>query len=201
MRIGFSLPQVGNHAHNYSALPGYATTLEQAGAASLWVSDRILAPLHPTVNYPSTGDIPKAFNSVLDPLALIAAIGSVTTRVEIGTNVLIAPWYPPILLARTLTTLDIITNGRLIPGLGLGWSPEEYVAAGVPMNQRGRRLDECLDILDAYWTQNPVEYTGKYWTIPATHVDLKPVRTPPVHLAAFTPNGIARTGQRAAGWM
>src|SRR4051812_4361936 len=131
MRIGFSLPQTGSHAHHYRDLPGYATTLEQAGAASLWVSDRILAPVHPTVNYAATGDIPQAFHSVLDPLAVIAAIGAVTTRVEIGTNVLIAPWYPPILLARMLTTLDVITDGRLVPGLGLGWSPEEYQAAGV----------------------------------------------------------------------
>ncbi|GAB3889213.1 hypothetical protein GCM10029964_058330 [Kibdelosporangium lantanae] len=160
MRIGFSLPQYGPHTTQFAKLPGYARDLEALGAASLWVSDRVLAPVHPTVNYPGTDGIPTEFHAILDPLALMAAIGAVTTRVEIGVNVLIAPWYPPILLARTLTTIDVITAGRLIPGFGLGWSPEEYIATGVPMKQRGRRLDECLDILDAYWTRNPVEYAG-----------------------------------------
>jgi probable F420-dependent oxidoreductase len=203
MRIGFHLPQTGPHAHHFDKLPGYAKSLEDLGAASLWVSDRIAAPVNPLVNYPGTDSIPESFHSVLDPLALIAAIGAVTTRVQIGTNVLIAPWYPPILLARMLTTLDITTGGRLVPGLGTGWSPEEYTSVGVPMNQRGARLDECLDILDKYWTDNPMEYSGKYWTVPATYVALKPIQRPrpPVHLAAYAPASFARTGRRADGWM
>lgn len=201
MRIGFHLPQTGTHAHNYDKLPGYAKALEELGAHSLWVSDRILAPVHPTVGYAGTDSIPKSFHSVLDPLAVLTAIGSVTSRVQIGSNVLIAPWYPPILLARALTTIDLISHGRLIVGMGTGWSPEEYQSVGVPMNQRGSRLDECLDILGKYWTDNPVEYQGKHWTIPPTYVELKPVRKPPVYLAAFAPASFARTGRRADGWM
>jgi len=201
MRLGFSLPQYGPHTTQFAKLPQYARDLEQLGAASLWVSDRVLAPVTPTVNYPGTDHIPTEFHAILDPLALMSAIGAVTTRAEIGVNVLVAPWYPPILLARMLTTIDIITAGRLVPGFGLGWSPEEYVATGVPMTQRGRRLNECLDILDRYWTQNPVEYTGEYWTIPATHVALKPVRKPPVHLAAMSPAAFDRVARRADGWL
>jgi probable F420-dependent oxidoreductase len=203
MRIGFSLPQSGAHAHHYDQLPGYAKTLEDLGADSLWVSDRILAPVNPTVGYAGGDTIPEAFHSILDPLALVSAIGAITSRVQIGTNVLIAPWYPPILLARMLTTLDVITKGRLVVGLGTGWSPEEYQSVGVPMNQRGARLEECLDILERYWSDNPVEYTGKYWTIPPTYVARKPVQQPhpPVYLAAFAPAAFSRVGRRADGWM
>jgi alkanesulfonate monooxygenase SsuD/methylene tetrahydromethanopterin reductase-like flavin-dependent oxidoreductase (luciferase family) len=165
----------------------YAKTLEDLGAASLWASDRVIAPVHPTVNYPGTGGIPERFRSVLDPLALLTAIGSVTTRVEVGTNVLVAPLYPPILLARTLTSLDVITGGRLIAGFGAGWSPDEYASVNVPMRERGRRLDECLDILSRYWQDDPGAYAGEYWTIPETYVGLKPVRKPPVYLAGATP--------------
>ncbi|MBP2327506.1 putative F420-dependent oxidoreductase [Kibdelosporangium banguiense] len=203
MRIGFSLPQVGAHAHHYDQLPAYAKAIEELGADSLWVSDRVLAPVNPTVGYAGTDEIPEAFHSVLDPLALVAAVGTVTQRVTIGTNVLIAPWYPPILLARFLTTADIITGGRLITGFGTGWSPEEYASVGVPMKQRGARLEECLDILDAYWTTNPVQHQGEHWTIPPTYVELKPVQRPrpPVYLAAFAPASFARAGRRADGWM
>jgi probable F420-dependent oxidoreductase len=201
MRIGFSLPQTGNHAHHSDQLPSYAKTIEELGAASLWVSDRILAPVNPTVGYAGTDKIPASFHSILDPLAVISAIGIITERVEIGTNVLIAPWYPPILLARAFTTIDVLTRGRLVAGLGIGWSPEEYQAANVPMSERGSRLDECLDILHTYWTDNPVEHTGKHWTIPATYVALKPVRQPPIYLGGFTPAAFARIGRRADGWM
>jgi probable F420-dependent oxidoreductase len=203
MRIGFSLPQAGPHAQHFHELPAYAKAIEDLGADSLWVSDRILAAVDPTVGYGGSDTIPEAMRSVLDPLALVAAIGAITERVTIGTNVLIAPWYPPIMLARFLTTADIITKGRLVNGFGTGWSPEEYESVGVPMNQRGARLDECLDILDLYWSQDQISYQGKHWTIPATHVGLKPVRRPrpPVYLAAFAPASFARVGRRADGWM
>jgi alkanesulfonate monooxygenase SsuD/methylene tetrahydromethanopterin reductase-like flavin-dependent oxidoreductase (luciferase family) len=92
---------------------------------------------------------------------------------------------------------------RRVLGFGTGWSPEEYQAAGVPMNERGRRLDECLDILDAFWTTNPVEYHGRFWTIPATYADLKPVQRPrpPIYLAGFTSAAKRRIARRADGWL
>jgi probable F420-dependent oxidoreductase len=202
MKIGFSLPQYGAQNAQFEIIPRYAKTLEDLGADSLWVSDRVLAPLHPTTNYPGTNGIPARFRAVLDPLAMLSAIGAITTRVEIGTNILQAPLYPPVLLARTLTTIDVITGGRLIAGFGIGWSPEEFAAVNVPMRERGRRLDECLDILDRYWKDNPVEYAGQYWTIPATYVDRKPVRKPPVFLAALgSPAAFDRVARRADGWL
>jgi probable F420-dependent oxidoreductase len=201
MKIGFSLPQNGAQNAQFATIPQYIKTLEDLGADSLWVSDRVLAPVHPTVNYPGTDGIPARFRAVLDPLALLSAIGAITTRVEIGTNILQAPLYPPILLARTLTTIDVITGGRLIAGFGVGFSPEEYAAVDVPMRQRGQRLDECLDILDRYWTDNPVEYAGKHWTVPATYVERKPVRKPPVSLAAINPTALDRVARRADGWL
>jgi probable F420-dependent oxidoreductase len=203
MRIGFSLPQVGPHAQHFDELPAFAKAIEDLGASGLWVSDRIMAAVNPSVGYGGSDTIPEQMRTVLDPLALITAIGMVTDRVQIGTNVLIAPWYPPMLLARYLTTADIITKGRLVNGFGTGWSPEEYESVGVPMNQRGARLEECLDVLDLYWSQEQIEYKGKYTSIPLTHVGLKPVQRPrpPVYLAAFAPASFARVGRRADGWM
>jgi probable F420-dependent oxidoreductase len=203
VRIGFTLPQMGDIARQPGEVSRFAKEAEALGADSLWVGDRVLAPVNPTVGYAGGTDIPTAFHTVLDPLALMAIAAATTERVKIGANILQAPFYPPALLARSLTTIDLVSNGRLLPGFGSGWSPEEFQAAGVPMNERGARLEECLDALEAWWTTNPVEYHGKHWDIPATHVDLKPAQTPrpPIYLAGFTPAAMRRVARRADGWL
>jgi probable F420-dependent oxidoreductase len=203
MRLGFALPQFGAQAHEASRVARFASQVEDLGAASLWVGDRVLAPVEPTVGYGGGTTIPSQFRSVVDPLTLLAVAAAVTRRARLGTNVLVAPWYAPILLARTLTAIDLVSGGRLVAGLGAGWSPDEYRAVGVPWERRWRRLDECLDVLEKVWTANPVEHAGEAWTVPATHMDLKPAQRPrpPVYLAGATPAALRRVGRRADGWL
>ncbi|WP_028662076.1 TIGR03619 family F420-dependent LLM class oxidoreductase [Saccharomonospora saliphila] len=203
MKIGFTLPQIGPLGREAGEVMRFAEEAERLGADSLWVADRLLAPVEPTVGYAGGDTIPDVFHDVLDPFAVMSAAAAVTERVEIGTNVLVASWYAPAVLARSMTTIDRLSGGRLIVGLGTGWSPEEYRAAGVPMHERGARLDECLDILQAWWSDNPVVYSGKHWTVPASRVDLKPAREPrpPVYLGGFAPAATRRVAQRADGWL
>jgi probable F420-dependent oxidoreductase len=203
VRIGFTLPQMGALAHHPREVARFARQAEQLGADSLWVGDRLLAPVSPTVGYGADGTIPRSFHALLDPFVLLSIAAVSTERVQIGANVLNAPWYPPAVLARSLTSIDLVSGGRLVPGLGVGWSPEEYLAAGIPMAQRGARLDECLDALEAYWSDNPVEYQGRHWTIPATYVDLKPVQhpRPPIYLGGYSPAAMRRAARRADGWL
>lgn len=203
MRVGFTLPQMGALAHYPREVARFAQQAEQLGADSLWVGDRLLAPVNPTVGYGGGDSVPKAFHTILDPFVLLSIAAASTERVQIGTNVLNAPWYPPAVLARSLTSIDLVSGGRLVPGFGVGWSPEEYLATGVPMEQRGARLDECLDALDAYWSDNPVEYHGTHWTIPATYADLKPVQRPrpPIYLGGYSPAAMRRAARRADGWL
>jgi probable F420-dependent oxidoreductase len=203
MRIGFTLPQFGELAHHPQHVARFARQAEALGADSLWVGDRLLAPVDPKVGYAGTDVIPPEFRSALDPFALLATAAAATERVQLGTNVINAPWYPPALLARSFTSIDLLSAGRLLVGLGTGWSPEEYETAGIPMAERGRRLDECLDILTAWWTENPVAYRGEHWTVPATYIDLKPASRPhpPVYLGAFAPAALGRAARRADGWL
>jgi probable F420-dependent oxidoreductase len=203
MRIGFTLPQFGALAHHPEQVADFAQRVERLGADSLWVGDRLLVPVDPIVGYGGGTTIPLVFRSILDPFTLLTIAATVTERVQLGTNVLNAPWYPPALLARSLTSIDLLSGGRLVPGLGIGWSPEEYAAAGIPMNERGARLDECLDALDALWTTDPAEYHGKHWSVPATHANLKPAQTPrpPIYLAGFSPAAMRRVARRADGWL
>lgn len=204
MRIGFTLPQFGALAHQPDQVAHFAQQAEQQlGADSLWVGDRLLAPVNPTVGYGGGTTIPAEFNSILDPFGLLTVAATHTSRVTLGTNVLNAPWYPPAVLARSLTSIDLFSGGRLLLGLGIGWSPEEYVAAGIPMRERGARLDECLDALEALWNTDPAEYHGKHWTVPTTRAELKPAQKPgpPIYLAGFAPAAVRRVARRANGWL
>jgi alkanesulfonate monooxygenase SsuD/methylene tetrahydromethanopterin reductase-like flavin-dependent oxidoreductase (luciferase family) len=188
VRIGFTLLQFGPQAHQTGKVARFARRAEELSRRTVSGSATGCWPRSTRRSATGGSDtIPAQLRAVLDLLALLAAAAAVTERVQLGSSVINAPWYPPALFARCLTTIDQLSAGRLLLGFGTGWSPEEHQP--VPMNERGRRLDECLDILDAFWTTNPVEYHGRFWTIPATYADLKPVQhpRPPVYLAGFVP--------------
>ncbi|GAA2785945.1 TIGR03619 family F420-dependent LLM class oxidoreductase [Saccharopolyspora taberi] len=204
MRIGFSLPQLGALAHQADGIAGFAREAEGLGAASLWVGDRLLAPVSPEVGYPPGADtIPDEFHRILDPFALLSAAAAATEKVLLGSNVLNAPWYPPALLARSLTTIDVMSRGRLLAGFGVGWSPEEFRAAGIPLRERGVRLDEGLEALKRLWTDDVAEFDGEHWSVPPTHARLKPIQRPhpPVYLGGFAPAALRRIARSADGWL
>nr|CRL71221.1 putative F420-dependent oxidoreductase,c family [Mycolicibacterium komanii] len=195
------MPQFGESAR--ADLARYAATAESLGADSLWVGDRLLTPVNPSVGYAGQDTIPEQFRAGLDPFIALAVAATATTRVRLGSSVFVAPWYPPVQLGRQLTAIDVVSGGRLVPGFGIGWSPEEFSAAGAPFRGRGAQLDELLDALEGLWTTNPVQHDGKRWSIPSSWVDLKPVQQPrpPIYLAAFTPASLRRVGRRADGWL
>lgn len=199
--LGFAVPQFGESAR--TDLARYAATAERLGADSLWVGDRLLTAVHPSVGYAGRDTIPERFRTGLDPFIALAVAATATTRVRLGSSVFVAPWYPPVQLGRQLTAIDVVSGGRLLPGFGIGWSPEEFSAAGAPFRGRGAQLDEVLDALEQLWTTNPVAHDGKRWSIPSSWVDLKPVQQPrpPIYLAAFTPVSLRRIGRRAEGWL
>ena len=202
MRFGFALPQVGSGA-GPDALVMVAKRAEELGFDSLWVLDRILWPVNPRVPYPiGDGSLPVKYKSVLDPLETLTFVAAHTRRIALGTSVLNLPWYNPVLLARRLTTLDILSAGRLRVGFGIGWSPDEYEAAGVTWKERGKRADELIKVLKKIWTTDPVEFQGKYYRIPKSVIGPKPVQKPhpPIYMAAFSPSALKRVGTEANGW-
>ena len=202
MRFGFALPQVGSAA-GPDALVMVAKRAEELGFDSLWVLDRILWPVNPRVPYPiGDGSLPVKYKSVLDPLETLTFVAAHTRRIALGTSVLNLPWYNPVLLARRLTTLDILSAGRLRVGFGIGWSPDEYEAAGVTWEERGKRADESIKVLKKIWTTDPVEFQGKYYRIPKSVIGPKPIQKPhpPIYMAAFSPAALKRVGTEANGW-
>jgi probable F420-dependent oxidoreductase len=202
MRIGFGLPQVGSFADPES-LTKVARRAEELGFSSVWVFDRLLHPLQPQVPYPiGDGSLPDVYRRVLDPVEMLTFVAARTERVRLGTSVLNIPWYNPVLLARRLTTLDVLSGGRLQLGFGIGWLPDEYEAAGVPWSARGKRADETLRTLKAWWTSDPVQVEGTFFRISKSYVSLKPVQKPhpPIYMAAYTAPAMKRAAREADGW-
>ena len=205
MRFGITLPQFGPVAAP-GLIDGFARQAEELGYESLWVGDRVLAPLKPSRPYPgytAEKPLPPAFGNFMDPLAVLTAAAAVTQRARLGSSTLNATWYHPLLLGRTLTTVDQLSRGRLDAGFGLGWMETEYEALGIPWTGRGARLEETLDVLRAMWTTNPVQHEGSLWAVPPSTLDLRPVQPggPPVLLAGYGPRALDRVGRRASGWL
>ncbi|BCJ48530.1 LLM class F420-dependent oxidoreductase [Actinoplanes sp. NBRC 14428] len=203
MRIGLNLPHYGSLT-SPEAVSGVSRAAEDLGFDSLWTGDRILAPLRPTDRYPGgDGVMPAEMATYLDPLTALAFAAAGTSRIRLGTSTLNAPWYPPVLLARTLTTLDVLSRGRLDVGLGLGWQRDEYAAVGVPWSERGARLDETLDVLEKIWGQEVVAHEGAAFRVPESRILPKPAQRPrpPILLAGLTPRAMSRIARRADGWL
>ena len=129
--LGFGLPVAGAWA-TPETIRRIACRAEELGYASLWTFQRVL--------YPATGELAPSHRSVLDPVVALAHVAGHTDRIRLGTATICAPFTAPALLAKALTSLDVLSGGRLTAGLGMGWLPQEYATAGVPYERRGARV-------------------------------------------------------------
>ncbi|MGX7826449.1 TIGR03619 family F420-dependent LLM class oxidoreductase [Actinokineospora sp. 24-640] len=203
MRVGFGLPQAGD-----IATPWFATQVarraEDIGYDSLWVFERLLRPVAPRNPYPAspTGRLPEHMARTLEPLSTLAFVAGQTSTIALGTSVLIAPLHNPVVLAKQLATIDVLSQGRLVVGLGLGWSDDEFEAAGADGRSRGARFEEFLAVLKAVWTDDEPEYTGEHYRLARSVMGPRPVRAPhpPLYLGAFDERALRRVGRQADGW-
>jgi probable F420-dependent oxidoreductase len=203
MKLGFSLPNIGPIG-TAEAVTKVAQRAESLGYSSLWTIERLLYPLKLQRPYPGTpdGHLPEIYKQALDPVDALTYAAAHTKKIRLGTSVLDMPYHNPVVLARRLTTLDVLSNGRLTVGLGLGWSKDEMDATGADITKRGALADEFLPLLKAIWTTNPVEFRGKFFTVPKSYINLKPVQKPhpPIILGAFVPAALQRLARLADGW-
>jgi len=203
MRVGYAVGNIGpiGTAEN---LVRIAQRAEALGYDTLWAVERLLWPVKPQTPYPVTpdGSLPAEYKHVLDPLEALTFVAAHTRRIGLGTSVLDIPYYNPVMLARRLSTLDVLAGGRVRLGLGLGWSKDEHDAMGAEMKSRGAKADEFLAVMKAIWTTDPAEFSGKFYTLPKSHIGPKPVQKPhpPIYLAAFAPGALNRIARLADGW-
>jgi probable F420-dependent oxidoreductase len=203
MRIGFALPNIGPVA-TAEAVAKVAQRAESLGYESLWTIERLLWPLKPQTPYPATPDglLPESYKHILDPLDTLTFAAASTKKIALGPSVLDIPYHNPVVLARRLTTIDFLSNGRLRLGLGLGWSKDEMDATGADLKKRGAIADEFIQVLKTIWTTDPVEFNGKFYKVPKSYISRKPVqkRHPPIYMAAFAPPALKRLATLADGW-
>jgi probable F420-dependent oxidoreductase len=151
MRFGIHLPQYGRVASAH-AITRAAQHAEELGFDDIWVSDHIVHPA--SQSYPSP--------HLIDPLVTLTWGAAATTRVGLGTSVLVVPMHNPLELANALASIDALSGGRVIAGIGVGWSEAEYVALGYGFADRGKRMDETIDMLRAAWRDDPVTFKGEF---------------------------------------
>lgn len=201
--LGLGLPQMKQYDLGRD-VADVARAAESSGYESLWVFERVLFPEPATQGLYGVPGLawPDQYRSVADPLVTLTLAAAATDRARLGTSVLVAPLHVPFQLARSLASLDAASGGRVIAGLGTGWSLDEYAAASVaPFEKRGAVLDELLDVCAAVWGPDPVSYKGDLTTIAPSEVGPKPARPIPVYLPANGPRATRRLVDRADGWM
>jgi probable F420-dependent oxidoreductase len=205
LRTGILLPVSGQQATRANILQ-MAQEAEKEHFDSLWVFERLLWPLAPQTPYAATADgsLPVEYQNVLDPLETLTYVAANTNKISLGTSVIDMLFHNPVILARRFATLDIFSEGRAICGLGIGWSKDEYQASNIPFNNRGQRADEYVEVLKKIWTDDVVDFKGKYYNIPASKIGPKPIQKPhpPIYLGGFSPNTYSRiVNYDANGWL
>jgi probable F420-dependent oxidoreductase len=137
-----------------------------------------------------------------DPLVLLAAVAAATRRLRLLTSVLAAPYYPALVLANQAATLDVVSGGRLILGVGTGWNPQEFAALGVPARERGARTDDHLAAAKALWSQRPADFDGQFTTLRAAHLGVPPFTPggPPVWVGGRSDAALRRALRFGDGW-
>lgn len=183
MQIGIHLPQFGR-ALVRGGVERAARAAEELGFDHLWVSDHLVNPKEQP--YPAP--------YILDPLQTLAFAAAATERIAIGTGVLVGPQYAsPLGLANTLASLDFMSGGRLILGLGIGWSQREYDALGGHFDHRGARLDEIIRLFRTVWENDTADFEGTYYpSFEQIRVLPAPAHRIPIWIGGGSPAALAR---------
>jgi probable F420-dependent oxidoreductase len=176
-----------------------ARKLETVGFDEIDFGDHVTLG-HATPARPVADPPPMA---LLEPLVTIGAVAAVTENIRLGTGVMVLPQRHPAVVAKQLASLDILSGGRIRAGVGVGWQEAEFESLNVPFAERGRRIDECIELVRLYWTQPEVTYEGRFYHAEAMAMEPKPVQPggPPVWLGGRSDAALRRVGRLGDGWM
>jgi len=194
MRYGFYLPTRGQTA-TPEALEALVQRGERLGFASVMIADHLVFPVIVKSRYPYTvsGDFPGK-GDALDQLALMTFVAAKTTRLRLVTSVMIVPYRNPVLTAKALATIDVLSKGRVTLGVGVGWMREEFEALGAPdFDRRGAATDEYIRIFKTLWTQSPASFSGEFYRFDALHCRPSPCKS------RIRPSGSAATARPPSG--
>jgi len=200
VKLGITLPTTGSTA-SADTISTVAETAERIGLDTVWSFERLLSPTAGAQMNGQTVPLPDAYNSVFAPLEVLAFAAARTSRITLGTSIVVALLHNPADLARRFATLDRLSGGRVVAGLGQGWMAQEFEAAGVALSSRGPRFTEFIEAMRAVWGPDPVSYDGHFYRIESSNIGPKPVEAGgvPILAGAASPGGIRRAARLGLG--
>jgi probable F420-dependent oxidoreductase len=201
MELGIALPTSGPYA-GPEAIVTVARQAEALGYDTLWTYERLLYPVAGV----DQGDgklspLPDVYRSTYEPIETLAHVAALTERIGLGTSIVNAPFHTPVVLARRFATLDRLSGGRAIAGIGQGWMDQEFETTNATKALRGDGVDDFVAAMRAAWGPDPVSHTGPHYRIAESLINPKPVRPEgvPVLLGGFSPAAIRRAARIADG--
>lgn len=203
MKFGVMFANTGPFATPEGAA-AIAQAAEQAGFESIWTVEHVVVPVGYQSEYPydKSGRMPGGEHAdIPDPLVWLAYVAAHTTTLKLGTGIVIANQRNPLVLAKEVATLDVLSGGRLLFGVGVGWLREEFDALGVPFEGRGKRLDECIEVMRALWSQEEASFEGEFTSFRRAVSRPKPVAgTVPVIVGGHSNAAARRAGRLGDGF-
>ena len=201
MEIGISIPRLPDA----QGLKRYVERAEELGFESVLAGDHIVLPTDGTNQYPYTSD--GSFSRptdepFLETMTLLGYLAACTSRIKLGSTVVILPYRNPVVQAKMFASLDVLTNGRIICGVGVGWLEKEFEILGLDYHQRGAMTNEFLEIMQELWTQPNPEYHGKYYRFDGIKFEPKPVQQSgiPIWVGGHTKAALRRTAKYGSCW-
>ena len=192
MNFGVWIPNC-RHLATPEIIRATAVRAEQQGYDSVWVSDHVVVPRANVVNFGET---------VFDPLVTLAVVAGATSRVRLGTTVLIVPYRNAVVTAKMISSLDALSGGRVTLGIGAGWVAAESAMLGVPFAERGAMTDEYLRAMQELWTSPAPSFAGKYAAFSGLVFEPKPAQKPhpPIWVGGHSRAALRRTVEFGAAW-
>ena len=201
MEIGCHLPNQGPLATR-EAIVTFAREAEQREIASLWVSDHVVFPRTATGSYPGGRFPHPPDKAYLEPVTVLTAAAMATDRARLGSSVFILGHRHPVVMAKMLASIDALSGGRLICGVGVGWWKEELEILGAPFHARGRQADEAIRVFKALWTMDNPAFDGEFFKFRDIGFAPKPVQKPhpPIWVGGDSPGAFRRVVTLGDGW-
>jgi probable F420-dependent oxidoreductase len=199
MKLSVEFPSV-SYREGPAAVSRLARALEEIGYDHIDIFD------HVVMGHPIDGRPPGPYNPampILEALMTLSHIAAVTSRVTLGTEVLVLPQREPTLVAKQVSTLDTLSGGRVRLGVGVGWQESEYDALGEPFATRGSRMDEAIALLRAYWGEARVDFAGRHYHATAMSMEPKPPQGGkiPIWIGGYSEAAFRRVGRLGDGWL
>ena len=207
MKYGAFLPHIGPLARGdvVTNIRMTAQTAEALGFDSVWAADHIVIPQQISSRYPytATGAFPMdPTEPLLEPLSVLSFVAACTTKVRLGTAVLVLPHRNAVVTAKTVATIDVLSRGRVILGVGVGWMEEEFNALNASFAQRGPLSDEAVAVMKELWTSEHPHFEGKFHRFPEVACEPRPVQKPhpPIWIGGHTGPALRRIVEYGDGW-